>query len=52
LIAEETGKAVVHFGVNLVVHRSNIWGHPLAVSGQLVKRAPDASHHLILMAVT
>jgi len=31
-------------------HR-DIWGHPLAVSGQLAKRVPDAGHHLILMAV-
>jgi hypothetical protein len=28
------------------------WGRPLAVSGQLAKRARDVSHHLILMAVT
>jgi hypothetical protein len=32
--------------------RQKIWGHPLAASGQLAKRIPDASHHLIPMVAT
>jgi hypothetical protein len=35
-----------------LIFDQNIWGHPLAVSGQLAIAIPDASHHLILMAVT
>ena len=29
----------------------NIWGNPLAVSGQAARRTPDVGHHVIPMTV-
>jgi hypothetical protein len=33
-------------------HARTSRSHPLAVSGQVAKRAPDAGHHLMNMTVT
>jgi hypothetical protein len=43
---------VANFAEDSPFSHRKYWGHPLAASGQLAKRIPDASHHLIPMVAT